>query len=248
MTYFVDAEIVSHEKVAKDTFLLGLKSEPITQNAQPGQFVNVRVTAGIDPLLRRPFSVFCCENDVFYILYRLRGKGTIAMSHLKPYEKISVIGPLGKEFKLIDDNYIFVAGGIGIAPLYFFLKKENKKNILLLYGEKSKDFLVEKILGTECKIKVATQDGSHGFSGTVIDLLESIEIDKHTKILACGPMGMLRELKNFAAKNDLEAYGSIEVIMGCGLGACLGCAIRTKNGIKYVCQDGPIFNLRDVEI
>jgi dihydroorotate dehydrogenase electron transfer subunit len=253
-----DTKIVFNRKVALKTFLMGLKSADIAAHASPGQFVMVRTGHGMDPLLRRPFSLCGIKkDDLFLILYRVVGRGTERMSRMREGEKVSVLGPLGKGFELPEPRSlsILVAGGIGIAPL-IFLAQAARNNMIFLTGYRSISEIVP--LGqlglTRVEPSIATDDGTAGYSGLVTELLESHlteSVEEPDEIFACGPIQMLKRIQALTMEHEITCSVSLEANMACGLGACQGCAIRAlKNRHKiyqHVCADGPVFDVHTLD-
>lgn len=252
----IKMKILNNEKIRKDIFLLIVEDEKIATTVNPGQFVHIRLKEYSPFILRRPFSIHYIENNSFHILYKIVGKGTAMLSTYKTGDEIDIIGPLGNGFELTKDentiwhkSVLLVAGGMGIAPLYFVAKKiyELKGSINTLIGASTKDELLcrenfEK-LGT---VSISTDDGSDGTKGFVTDLLKGIP--KPEIIFACGPMPMLKVIQSYADTNFIPCQLSLEQRMACGIGICLGCAVRVKNGYKYVCKDGPVFWSNEVKL
>ena len=247
-------------KIKPDVFLLSFDSAFLALNSCPGQFLHVKIAKTI---LRRPLSVHYVRGNSVYLLFRIRGRGTKILSEYKPGDKLSIIGPLGKGFdirrqttddRLQKERNIFLAGGLGVAPLVFLADKLKKTNPIAILGAKDKNDLlcVDEFKKKGCKVMVATEDGSRGYKGLVTDLLKKI-LDTRCSILAtniysCGPETMFKEIKKVIdkAKCKINCQVSFEQFMGCGLGVCCGCTIETKAGYKKVCKDGPVFNINDV--
>jgi dihydroorotate dehydrogenase electron transfer subunit len=234
--------------------LLKLKSSEIASVIKPGQFVNIRVADSFYPLLRRPFSVCDVEGDFFYIMFNVLGEGTKILAQKNYGDLIDILGPLGKGFN-IDGEYdiaIIVAGGLGVAPFPFLIKEiGKKKKIFSFIGGKT---YYDVITYGMKNISVATDDGSLGFKGNVVDLLkENLDFLKSSKIkiFGCGPNTMLRSLKDFCFEYNFECESSFESAMACGFGICQGCPIQSANNsdkFLLVCKDGPVFNVKDVII
>jgi len=253
-----NTDIIFNKKVASGTFLMGLKSSEIVAEARPGQFVMIRLRLGTDPLLRRPFSICGTRgDDLFLILYKVVGKGTVIMSSAGKGEKLSVLGPLGRGFKLPEPGRksLFVAGGIGVAPLVF-LAQELKNNLVFIAGYRSSNEMIpmDQVGLGRTDISIATDDGTAGRPGLVTELLESHlagPADDHPKIFACGPLPMLKLVASLAIERDIYCQVSLEANMACGLGACLGCAVgASKDGDRtyyHVCQDGPVFDVHALD-
>jgi len=253
----VSAEIVSNERLTHDTWLMALRSERIAQGAKPGQFVMIRVSPGLDPLLRRPFSICGVKEDLFLVLYRVVGKGTSLMRELRQGEKLQVLGPLGKSFAVPEERFsrLLVGGGIGIAPLLFLSQFHREKEAVLMMGFRSaKDILSpQKITGEERGFAVATDDGTKGHHGPVTDLLEEFlrKNSGDVAVHACGPKPMLRKVAETTLALRIPCEVSLEAHMACGLGACQGCAVKASansgRSYFYVCKEGPVFNAEDID-
>ncbi len=245
-------KVIKNEKIAPDVFILTIQDKEIATTAKPGQFVTIRVSNSYSPLLRRPFSVYYVEGETFKILYKVIGKGTKKLSTYKANEKLDIIGPLGNCFIPGEyQNFLFIAGGIGVAPIHFLVNQIVGANSCLrlttLIGAKTKtEVLCEPEFSNFGKVMVSTEDGSYGTKGMVTDLFETIE--KPEIIFACGPLGMLKAIKSYARSHFIPCQFSLEQHMACGIGVCLGCAIPVKNGYKYVCKDGPVFWADEIEI
>jgi dihydroorotate dehydrogenase electron transfer subunit len=241
-----------------------LKAQKIAHKACPGQFVNIKVSDTVEPLLRRPFSIHRVGGLKIEILYERVGKATEILSQRKPGEYLDIIGPLGNGFnqqvpKLSGRQIaILVAGGMGVAPLLFLAQKLKRctqdnirQRVLILIGAKTKDDILcqEEFNKIGCVVKAATDDGSEGFKGYVSDLLneELSTIDSGVStIYACGPRPMLREVSRISHKYNVQAQISLEEHMACGIGACLGCVIETKQGLQRICKEGPVFNAEQI--
>lgn len=247
-------KIISCQQVSFNTYLLQFVSKEIAKIAKPGQFINVRISEnGTGPLFRRPFSISNIHDDIVELLFNKVGKGTEILSRKEKDETIDIIGPLGKYFSINDQFEIglLIAGGIGIAPFPFLsseLKNKGKK-IETFLGFKEAKFIYKSRLEN---IYIATEDGSEGFKGNVIELLENYlkaNPIKNAKIFACGPKLMLKAIANLADQYKINCEVSLEEYMACGLGICQGCPVEMKsNNKKYalVCKDGPIFNVTDI--
>ncbi len=249
------ASVHSVEEIASDIFRLAFRSREISAAALPGQFVNIKVNDSLFPLLRRPFSIFFVEGEIVSIIFNIIGEGTRILVGKKPGDVIDVIGPLGNGFSagMDSDNYktaLIVAGGLGIAPFPFFLSKLGKdKNVLFFVGARTSKQIVRHGID---HIHAATDDGSEGFAGNVVDLLTEHLSDHHyerPRIFCCGPTRMLRRLSEFAQQKRIECYASLECAMACGVGLCQGCPVETISGKKkyaLVCKEGPVFETSTV--
>ncbi len=250
--FIINAPVEKSIELENQIFLLKVKSPEIAGSINPGQFLNVRVSETISPLLRRPFSVCDVEGDFFYLMFNVYGQGTKILAEKQFGETIDVLGPLGNGFTL-DGDYdtaVIAAGGLGVAPFPYFIRAlGEKKQILSFIGGRTHSDVITHGMKN---ISIATDDGSLGFKGTVIELLESgkdlSEYGK-VKIFGCGPTPMLKALKEFSEARNIDCEVSTECAMACGFGICQGCPVestQTPDKYKLVCKDGPVFNVRDI--
>lgn len=250
----IDAIVKEHIELDHNIYLLKVFAAEITSFIKPGQFLNVRVSERVSPLLRRPFSACDVEGDNLYLMFNILGQGTNILAHKPIGSTIDILGPLGNGFNL-NGNYdtaVIVAGGLGAAPFPFLTRLlKDKKEIITFIGGRT---CHEVIKYGMINIRVSTDDGTEGFKGNVVQLLnENLFLlkSKKVKFFACGPTPMLRELKKFCIENEFECEASTECAMACGFGICQGCPIESsRDPGKYllVCKDGPVFNVKDVEI
>ena len=246
------AKIISHKRLKDRYWHLEFESYVIARRASPGQFVNVRVRAGSDPLLRRPVSIHRISGRRVKLFYEVLGRGTQILSSRKPGELLDIIGPLGNGFAYRlpgKRQEIIVAGGMGVAPLVFLAERIKSSKPLILIGAKTKRQILcsgeFKALG--CTVAVATDDGSSGFKGKVTDLLKIVLAQgKPVELFSCGPRQMLKTVAEIAHENKIPAQLSLEEHMACGMGACLGCVVATQSGFKRVCKDGPVFSGKEL--
>lgn len=247
-------EVVFNEKLSPRFYRLCLNAPPIARKIKPGQFIHIRVNDSLEPFFRRPFSVYRAQKYV-EIFYEPIGAGTRTLALKKKGDFLDVLGPLGNFFSLPTKEIaqvVMIAGGIGVAPFLILsdvLKKKKKLDIILLYGGRTKGHVydMKEFKKNGCKIFVATDDGSVGVRGRVSKLFSKIKFDPETTfIYTCGPSLMIKTVQEFAKKNNLQGEASCEEVMACALGACLGCSIKTTEGYKTVCYDGPVFDLGKV--
>jgi len=256
-----DIEILFNRMIASETFLMGLRSPEIVAAAKPGQFVMVRVGYGVDPLLRRPFSICGLkEDDQFFVLYRVVGRGTAILAERKEGDRLSVLGPLGKGFELPKPHQIplLIAGGIGVAPLFFLAQTMKTRDIEFMMGFGSSNEIIDlnKIEALNTNVSIATDDGTAGHYGPVTDLLEAY-LNQHItgkdslSLFSCGPVPMLKRVVDMALDGGISCQSSLEAFMACGLGSCQGCAVKaaSKESREYyhVCRDGPVFPIHSVD-
>lgn len=242
------APLISNNEVMPGTHLVWLESPQIATTARPGQFVMVR--CGEDTLLRRPLSVHQVDGNKLALLFTIVGRGTSWLSQQKAGNTVDIFGPLGNDYKIYPDsrNLLLVAGRIGIAPLRFLADEANKqsKNITLLMGaQQAVQHLSTELLPSPMKLVISTDDGSMGNKGPAT-LSIPHEANQADQIFACGPVGMYRTMAQMPELKGKPVQISLEIMMGCGVGVCYGCTIKTKKGLKQVCKDGPVFNLEDI--
>ena len=243
--------ILKNEKVNSVFFRIDFDASGM-EAPVPGQFVNVRVADADAALLRRPISVFDFNGEKLSLLYRVVGKGTELLSKQSPGCRLPVLGPLGSAFPLPQGPAILVGGGVGIPPVHFFGQSLSGIPVTSCIGFRSGDeiLLEESFAAFSDRVLVATDDGSAGVRGNVIDALNTLEEPlPDTTVYACGPEPMLRGLKTWCGERRLKLYVSMEAYMGCGFGVCLSCAVKHKSG-TYVraCTEGPVFDAEEIEI
>jgi len=250
--YDENISLLENKKVNGKYFKLAFRSQNLSRGIRPGQFLHVQVSQGQDPYLRRPFSYFRVLPGRVEVLYEVLGRGTSILSGKKKGDGLKVMGPLGNAFteKLGKKKRILVAGGVGVPPLVFLAEKYPTEYLLI--GTKSKAELLPKseLKKVRAKVLCSTEDGSSGTEGRVTLLLEKILKGQHPGeffIQTCGPKPMMKAVIALAAKYGIEGEASWDESMACGVGACLGCMVKTKEGLKRACADGPVFRFEDLE-
>ncbi len=247
----VSASIISNSEVMPGVYLIWLESPQVASEAKPGQFVMVRCGEGSEHLLRRPFSIHRLDNNKLALLFTVVGKGTHWLAQCRAGNNMDLLGPLGNGYSIQPDwhNLLFLAGGIGIAPLCFLAEKALNQgcSVRLLLGASTATQLYPRhLLPAEAELIITTEDGTAGREGLITDFLPDF-VGWADQIFACGPTLMYHTMA--AQSQQLlkvkSVQISLEVRMGCGLGVCYGCTVKTKNGLKQVCKDGPIFDLDD---
>lgn len=210
----------------------------------PGQFFEFHIGKNFYPLLWRPMSVFDHQNGTLIFLVQIRGTGTRLLSQFKSGEKIEIMGPLGNGFPLPSKPVILIGGGTGISPLYFFAKKypELIKNLIVGFKTYPGNLLLGFLDSLKVPLVIATEDGSVGFEGKVLDVPHLKDLKE--VVYACGPIPMLKAIR----KAGIEAIASLEDVMACGIGLCFGCAIWHKKEKRYIrtCTEGPVLPLKDI--
>lgn len=244
--------VCSNFAIAKDTVELVLENEYISRHAQPGQFIHIKVDGFT---LRRPISIADVNKmeGRLTILFKTFGNGTKQLSKSRPGQYISALGPLGNGFDLTNDSrgkrILLIGGGIGIPPLYHLGKrlKENKAEIISILGHQTAESVFyEKQFTTLGDTFVVTNDGSYGYQGNVLDVIS--EVNDFDLYYSCGPTPMLKAVKE--KLSGVNGFVSLEERMGCGVGACFACVVPVDNeaGYKKICQDGPVFNAKEVKL
>ncbi len=250
------ARVLSQQEIAPRICDLWLETTMAAQ-ALPGQFIGL-YPENAATLLPRPISI-CevnAEKTALRIVYRIAGQGTAEFSGLKKGDPVDILGVLGNGFPLEagrGKRCFLIGGGIGIPPMLQLAKTlEAEKSIVLGYRD-SHLFLAED-LAKYGKVYAATEDGSQGTRGNVLDAIRENALEADL-IYACGPMPMLRAVKRYAAQRGIKAYISLEEHMACGVGACLGCVVKTRDVDPHshvhnarICTDGPVFDAEEVDI
>ncbi|MDA3924728.1 MAG: dihydroorotate dehydrogenase electron transfer subunit [Kiritimatiellae bacterium] len=251
-------KVKEHPHVTDDYMLIQLHAGKLAEQARPGQFVHIRIPGLEKTSLRRPFSIYNSEDGILSILYKAVGRGTEVMQSLQPDSELQVIGPLGNGFPLDGSGEpLLVAGGYGVAPLYFLATRLNRKGVLLVGGRTAEDILaIDKFKELGWRVVVATNDGSMGEKGFVtVPLLRELEsckaAGKEVEMFSCGPDAMLKAVGEMAIKSNSKAWLSLDKHMVCGVGACLACVqkLHKPDGstwIGRVCSDGPIFEAGEI--
>jgi dihydroorotate dehydrogenase electron transfer subunit len=254
LSRYFKAKIINNLPLNNKNRLLSTEPlEPII-NTEPGQFYMIEVGNSCDPLLKRPFSYLRKTSKGIQFLYTIRGRGTSLMKDFKQGQVINIIGPLGIGYPKPEESItpLLVAGGMGIASIFSLVEKLSKR-AYVLFGAKSRDelFMLAELKDLVKKPVICTDDGSVGEKCTVADVLNNfftsgISSPGSSMIYACGPKPMLRAISKIAFEKGIKGYVSLEENMACGFGACLGCAVRTINGYKRVCKEGPVFPMDEI--
>ncbi len=254
MKYMETAIVFSQEALAHDIYSMVITTEQIAKEAKPGQFISVYSRDGAS-LLPRPISICEIDGNRLRIVYRVAGKGTKEFSGYRPGDQVRIMGPLGNGFPLEaaeGKKALIIGGGIGIFPLLELAKGlKGRKEIVLGYRD---HVFMKEAFEAWGPVSVATEDGSQGTKGNVLDAVREKGIEADV-IYACGPAPMLKGIQAFAAERNLEAWISLEERMACGIGACLGCVCKSKEvdhhtnvHNKRICKDGPVFRGEEVEL
>ncbi|MCF6265675.1 MAG: dihydroorotate dehydrogenase electron transfer subunit [Desulfuromusa sp.] len=262
--------VLSNQEISPGYFRMKILAPGYSQLSKPGQFVMFRVQCSLPPLLRRPFGIFRvgfmpgdCEGmpakEFIELIYKVVGSGTEIMQGLHHGDPVELLGPLGEGFDLGNpaEEKILVGGGIGLVPLYPLAERlvENSRVRLLMGGRTRDDIIVvtefERLgVGTY----VSTEDGSLGEEGLITRVLER-KLDKYPKstVYACGPMPMVEAVQKICYERGIPLQVSLEALMACGVGACLGCVVKgvghTEVEPRYLCTctSGPVFNAEELD-
>jgi dihydroorotate dehydrogenase electron transfer subunit len=253
------AAIKDNKQLIKNHYLLTLKPLDKIKKPRPGNFFMLSVNNGLDPLLKRPFSIYRSASGELQFIYRVVGKGTDILSKRKAGDKLEVIGPLGNNFpvKKTQKNIILIAGGLGIAPIFSLAESitptRPPTSPLLFYGARTKrEFLcMDELKSTGMDIITSTDDGTMGKKGNIVNVLKKFITRNsshitHYSFYACGPEPMMKALSPLAEKYKLNMHVALEQNMACGLGTCLGCVVKTRTGYKRVCKEGPVFPIEEI--
>jgi dihydroorotate dehydrogenase electron transfer subunit len=252
-----ELEVVSNTRLNSDHHIIRLKSGQKLEMIEPGQFVNIRVDHVQSVFLRRPYSIHAVdyENDTFDILVKGIGEGSKYLLKREPGEILSAIFPLGKGFTIPERNVnkervLIVAGGCGVAPLYWLahVLKERADLITLIGGRTFNDLVEIEKYREFGEVYATTEDGTFGEKGYVTDhSLFVNELNHFSRIYACGPDAMMKAVAAKAYEKDIFCEVSLENTMACGFCVCLCCVTDTVDGHKCVCTDGPVFNINTLK-
>jgi dihydroorotate dehydrogenase electron transfer subunit len=244
---------VTERKECGRAVRLGLECAD-ARTVAPGQFAHVLCDGGSERILRRPFSIFSQIGSRIDLLVRPVGGGSLWLAGRRPGDVLDLMLPLGKGFSEARGRCLLVAGGTGIAPLHLLARRavEMEQPVELLWGLDCEDDYGELPLDLQegLPLVLATCDGSAGFHGTAVDLLEmKLQSEKWDSVYACGPTGLLKKV---AALLDagMDCQMSMEERMACGIGACLGCAVPAAapaGSYLHACSEGPVFDRREID-
>ena len=248
--WVTEAEVITQRQTARDVYVMTVAAPQIAADALPGNFIMVRAGDGDAHLLRRPLGIADADltKGTISLIYKVIGEGTKKLTALKSGENVSVLGALGNSFSLSFKKPLLVGGGIGLAPLLYFAKCAEGADVVM-GGRSAADMFWTTLFRPYVQnMFVATDDGTMGTRGFAVDLLpQLLQKSEYDGLLVVGPMVMMEKAAHIAAEYDVPCQVSLENRMGCGLGACLSCAVKTVDGVpKKVCTDGPVFWAREV--
>ncbi|MBR5272916.1 MAG: dihydroorotate dehydrogenase electron transfer subunit [Clostridia bacterium] len=248
-----DFKIAQVNKLTENIVEFYIDCPLVADVATSGQFVHILCG---DLTLRRPISIceILKEKGQLRIVFEIKGKGTQWLAERREGDVINMLAPIGRGFNITPDKKaVIIGGGIGVIPMLDVAKNCSADACAILgFRNKQAVILEEDYKNAGVSVEITTDDGSYGKHGFVTDVLKDyIKNQKIDVIYACGPTPMLKAVSAIANESDIECYVSLEERMGCGIGACLACACKTKdaNGehYKHVCKDGPVFNSKEIE-
>lgn len=240
------AKVLSNEKIVDGIYKMVCTDENSTK---PGQFYMLKLNG--QTLLPRPISICEKEENKITFVYAVVGKGTEEFSKLRAGEEINLTGPLGNGFDLDKElgKVAIVAGGIGTAPMVEVSKRLREKkpssHIDVYAGFRDDIFLIDELEKYADSVNITTNTGKHGHKGFVTEILK---VEDYDTVLCCGPEVMMKAVVNMCKEKNVAVYVSMEKHMACGVGACLVCTCKTKDGHKRTCKDGPVFDGYYVEL
>jgi dihydroorotate dehydrogenase electron transfer subunit len=245
------APIISNNEVMPGTYLMWVRMD-IAASAQPGQFAMLASDRGNRRLLRRPVSIHSVKSEMVAFLFAVVGEGTAWLAQRQPGESLDLLGPLGNGFSIEakSNRLLLVAGGMGIAPLAFLAQDAMNKGlkVKILAGARTAGHICpDSLVPAGCEFITTTEDGTAGEKGLVTALLPR-HVDWADQIFICGPLPMFKAIAaNYGPLlKDKPVQVSLEVRMGCGMGFCYACTIKTKQGLRQVCKDGPVFRMNEI--
>ncbi len=255
------AVVASQRELAPQIYDMWIETD-LAEAAVPGQFICV-YPKDRSTLLPRPISICEVREDgrALRIVYRVAGQGTAEFSRYAQGETLEILGPLGNGFPVeaaAGKKVFLMGGGIGIPPMLQLAKAlqsvTDPADIRILVGYRDAQTFLREDLMRYGQVCIATEDGSVGTKGNVMNAIEENGL-RADMIFACGPMPMLRAVRQYAQEADIPAYISLEEHMACGVGACLGCVVKTKELDRHshvhnarICTDGPVFEAKEVDI
>ena len=259
------APVLFNREIAADHFQMRLKAPAAARRARPGQFVHVLCdgtdSCGRSPLLRRPLSLSDADprRGTIDFIYKVVGLGTEVLAHIRAGEKVDFLGPLGHPFTPPARNHVacLVGGGVGIPPLYFLAKSlasHPAVEVRVFLGARTKKWVIcaDDFRKLNLPVYVATDDGSLGYSGSVVDLAAK-QLPANAALYVCGPTPMMTVAARLADKRGIPAQVSLEERMGCAMGVCMGCVVEVTTKpigsharFQRVCTEGPGFEAEEI--
>ena len=266
MRYQLNAPILSHERLGEYEYEMTLHAPEVAAEARPGQFMQVLYDPqNLNPFTRRPFSVYRVDRSkgTFSIVYLARGSFTNGLRGKRPGENLSIVGPLGNWYT--PDSrpkalHFLVAGGVGAPPIYLLAERmveAGHRNLTVINGARTRDLLVavKELEALNVDLRITTDDGSLGEMGLVTDALLPLLPGRSepAHVYTCGPTAMLRAVGNLCAAHNVPCQVSVETVMPCGVGVCMGCVVKVKDSATETgyqnlrsCYEGPVFKEGDI--
>lgn len=251
--------LLGNDRLAEDVFRFRIQCPEIAQIAKPGQFVNIGCGDAWDAWLRRPISLCAVRpsDGELDIVFQVRGKGTVRLAQFEPGMAVDLLGPLGNGFSVPEEGRIaVVGGGIGVFPLLHLLRQFPKERTACYLGFRSRGTIVlePEFEAASGHLSITTDDGSAGRHGLVTaPFLEDLPTAGFSRVFVCGPMPMMRAVATACEAAGIPCEVSMEQRMGCGVGACLVCACKTREEAgdytyRHVCKDGPVFDSKTLDL
>jgi dihydroorotate dehydrogenase electron transfer subunit len=256
----VRAMVLANDVIMPDTHVLSLESGELGLAASPGQFVHIRTSRSWEMLLRRPMSIYRILPDGVSLMVRAVGSGSAVIATSRPGDELDCLGPLGRPFSVTPTSkrLLMVGGGYGAAPLLALADRAMPAGceVVLLVGAASAEYVFPPALvSPEIEYQAATMDGSMGHHGYVTELIPRY-LEWADAVYACGPTPMLEAVSRVCRPAAVGVAGSVDYAkpiqlameqhMGCAMGVCLGCVVKTNHGYQRVCRDGPVFNAEEL--
>ncbi|MCL2353493.1 MAG: dihydroorotate dehydrogenase electron transfer subunit [Defluviitaleaceae bacterium] len=250
MKHLENCEIITSENIKSDIYKMTLKTPQIAKGSKPGQFVMIYLDNGVN-LLPRPISIADVDGENLTIIYHVVGDGTKKLSQMKKGDIVRILGSLGNGFDVDakSEKALLIGGGIGTPPMYLLARHLISLGVEVdvVAGFRNMDqvILQKEFEALGAKVHIATDDGSAGFEGNVVELLNNNPQINHQVAYACGPTPMLKGVAGWAKESGTKLFVSLEERMACGIGACFACISKNKDGVnKKVCIDGPVFEAK----
>jgi dihydroorotate dehydrogenase electron transfer subunit len=249
-------EVVSNEPLTPSINVIALHAPELAPRFKAGQFMEIKVSNSLFPLLRRPFSIHRVIGERIEIMSKVVGIGTKILYDIKAGERLQTLAPLGNTFGYDKDDFdlgVLISGGIGVAPMALLEEtlRNKGKGVLNIVGARTAEELATRYL---TNVHLATDDGTAGFKGNVVQLFSTLLPtlkEKRLRVFACGPNPMLNALSKFCNAQQIPCEVSIESTMGCGIGICYGCPVRIKGADgaihnKLLCQYGSVIDAQEI--
>lgn len=239
-------KLIKNEEIATGIFDWVVENKELSVLAKCGQFAHIKVPG---KTLRRPISICDATDTTLRLVFQVKGEGTEIMSKMKVGDEVEILAPLGNGFKVEKGKkYCFIGGGIGVPPMLYTAKQAENPLVITGFRDKSLVILQDDFKKAGAELVLTTDDGSVGIHGFVTDVLKQ-RLNEIDEVCACGPIPMLKAIAQIC-KGKVPCQISLEERMGCGIGACLVCACKTKlngeEGYTHVCKDGPVYNAEEV--